>query len=185
MARAGANSAAGLPNKAAAKSDIVIFAIPWLDCIPVIKSLGDLAGKVIVDVTNPISHAPNGGAIFNMARSISEYLQDWAPKSYVVKAFNTSNLRTLAEPELVDGDITVPIAGDNAPAKLIVSALAKAAGFEPFDVGPLANARYLEAMALLYISINGQDRPDGFEFYLRPRPALKLIPAKAAPEALV
>jgi NADPH-dependent F420 reductase len=177
LAKSGPASLAATPAEAAAQAALILVAVPWLQILPMLATIGDLDGKVLMDATNPISRAPGGGAIFDLHTSVAEYLQRWAPKSKVVKAFNASNRLTLADPGLVDGPITIPLAGEDAEAKAMVAALARAAGFDAMDVGGLRNARHLEAMAQLYVDMNAQDRPDGFEFYLRPRPSVNVLGA--------
>jgi predicted dinucleotide-binding enzyme len=76
---------------------------------------------------------------------------------------------------VVDGPISIPVASDDHDAKAVAERLATDAGFHFADAGPIANAHYLEKMAAFYISAFFQDRPDAFEFYLRPRPNNRIL----------
>jgi predicted dinucleotide-binding enzyme len=97
-------------------------------------------------------------------------IQSWAAGAAVVKAFNTLNAKVIADAGRSGGPVTIPIAGDDPDAKAKARILIEALGFEAFDVGALANARGLESMAKLLIDVLMQNRPDAFDFYLRPRP---------------
>ncbi len=104
-----------------------------------------------------------------MPHSAAELIQAWALGASVVKAFNTTNFRIMADPSVVEGPISIPVASDDPNAKAVARCLVEDAGFHFADAGPLANAHYLEKMAAFYISAFFQDRLDAFEFYLRPR----------------
>jgi predicted dinucleotide-binding enzyme len=131
-------------------ADVVFVALPANVAVDVMKGAGDLAGKVVVDCTNPvgpgISHAPppEGSVTAALAKAL--------PAARVVKAFNTFGKELHADPRLAHGlAVDVPIAGDDAQAKAAVAAIAEKAGFAPMDAGPLRNAAVLENVAILWI----------------------------------
>lgn len=168
--RTGENASAVEPGEAAAACDRIVLAVPGEVVDSVVKSLGKLDGKVIIDVTNPLGVRDGVEYALDIpARSGGEFVQSLAPAAKVVKAFNTLNFRVMADPATAGGPVTVLLAGDDDAAKAQVAELASGIGLEPLDVGPLRTARYSEAMALLYVSrlVSGE-RP--FEFYLRPWP---------------
>jgi predicted dinucleotide-binding enzyme len=163
------------PEAAALEARIILFAVPWISARGSLASLGDLTGKVIIDTTNPLRYENGLEFEVDVPHSAAELIQEWAPGASVVKAFNTTNFRIMADPSVVDGPITIPVAGDDALAKALAAKLVADAGFHVVDAGPLANAHYLEKMAAFYISFFFQDRPDAVEFYLRPRPTNSIL----------
>ena len=136
---------------AAAKlADVVVLALPFGAVAEAIKLAGDLGGKVLIDISNPIS-ADFRELVIGHTTSAAEELQKLAPQAHVVKAFNTIFAQLLA-PEARQGKtLQVFVAGDDAAAKVLVSALATSAGFEPVDAGPLSNSRFLEPIGEMNI----------------------------------
>lgn len=132
-------------------ADVVIVATAYADAVPALRSVGDLGGKVIIDITNPLTDDYMGLAIGH-STSAAEEIQRAFPRAKVVKAFNTVFAQLLAGgPKLADETVPVFFAGDDAGAKEIVKALIKSTGFAPIDAGGLKNARYLEPVAGLNI----------------------------------
>ncbi|HET7714986.1 MAG TPA: NADPH-dependent F420 reductase, partial [Bauldia sp.] len=111
---------------------------------------GDLSGKVVVDITNPVG--PELSLAVGTTTSAAEEIQKLAPKAKVVKAFNTI-FAELYGLQLGPDDIPpqVPYCGDDGAAKQRVAAMIKAIGFEPIDAGPLRNARLIEPLGLMTI----------------------------------
>ena len=148
--KVGAQSAAA--GSAARDADIVIVATPYAEAVPALRTLGDLRGKTVVDITNPLT-ADYTGLTIGHTTSAAEEIAKAVPGAEVVKAFNTVFAQVLQEgPEFGHGN-TVPVfyAGDSARAKQAVNSLVKSIGFAPVDAGPLRNARYLEPLAGLSI----------------------------------
>jgi predicted dinucleotide-binding enzyme len=137
---------------AIAGSDVVILAVPGTAFEDLVTELGqDLAGKVVVDVSNrPTPDASGDGT------SAAEELQARLPAASVVKAFNTAFATRQADP-VVDGvSADGYVAGDDDAAKEKVLRIVESIGFRPVDAGSLAVARTLEGMAWLNISRNMQ-----------------------------
>ena len=169
--RTGAGTKALAPDAAARACDTIVLAVPWFAVEATVKSFGDLDGKLIVDVTNPLRFLDSivvGAEI--PANSGAEFIQSLAPGARVVKAFNTIYYTVMAVPETAGGSVSVLISGDDAAAKARVAQLASGIGFEPVDVGGLRTARYTEAMALLLVNrlVSGENP---FDFQLHPWPA--------------
>ena len=130
--------------------DIVIVALGYANVVPVVAQYGDaLAGKLIVDICNPVNSAGNGLAIPD-GTSIAQDVAEAAPASAsVVKAFNTTFGAVLAKGQPLD----VFIASDDPGAAKTLSALVESTGLRPIEVGPLRRARELEAVGFLHMTI--------------------------------
>lgn len=136
---------------AAAKlGEIVVLAIPFGGAADAIKEAGDLAGKVLVDISNPIS-ADYKTLVIGHTTSAAEEIQALAPKASVVKAFNTIFAQLLL-PEAREGKtLQVFVASDDEAAKTLASALAQSIGFEAVNAGPLSNSRFIEPIGEMNI----------------------------------
>jgi 8-hydroxy-5-deazaflavin:NADPH oxidoreductase len=139
-------------DKAAADgADVVVVATAYPDAVAAMRSVGDLNGKVIVDITNPLT-ADYMGLTVGHSTSAAEEIQKAFPDARVVKAFNTVFAQVLAAgPTLAGTTVPVYFAGDDAAAKEVVKSLIQSTGFAPVDAGGLRNARYLEPVAGLNI----------------------------------
>jgi predicted dinucleotide-binding enzyme len=145
----GAALATTIP-KAAGQSEIVALATPWDAARSAVEAAGDLAGKVLIDCTNPIGA---GGLALGHTTSGAEQIAQWAPGARVVKAFNTIGFEVMADTRFAAGKPALFLCGDEAEARQDVAGLAADLGFEPVDCGPLRMARSLEPMALLWVSL--------------------------------
>jgi NADPH-dependent F420 reductase len=135
--------------EAAARADIVVLAIPWTAAEDVVRSLPNLAGKIVVDPTNPRVMASDGFADYPIGDSNAERIARLAPGAQVVKAFSTLGAETMLDPSLARGPVTVPLVGDDRAAKERVAVLAREIGLEAVDVGPLRHARIIEGLHYL------------------------------------
>jgi hypothetical protein len=146
---------------AAPAGDIVILAVLFDSAVPIVSQYGDaLAGKVIIDITNPFNPSATGLAIPHDT-SIAQMVAKAAPASaLVVKAFNTIFRDVLA----AGGPLDVFMAGDDAQAKASVSAFIKSLGLRPWDAGDLTMAHWLEGAGLLSVGLAGHGA--GFNFSL-------------------
>ncbi|HEY8519348.1 MAG TPA: NADPH-dependent F420 reductase [Gammaproteobacteria bacterium] len=163
--RTGGGATAATPAEAARDASIVILAVPWSSVETVVRGLGDLSGKIVVDPTNPRIDAPDGFRDYAIEGSIAELVQRLAPGARVVKAFSTLGAETMLDPSLAEGPVTIPIVGDDRDANAKIAELARGIGFEALDVGPLRHARILEGLHFLRWNavggpINYHFRPD-------------------------
>ncbi len=149
---AGDRARAASVQEAAAACDLVVLATPWDATQDAIKSAGPLAGKILVDATNPLEPDLSGLALGHHT-SAGEEVARRAPGAKVVKAFNTIGAQHMANPRFGSQRASLFLCGDDAGAKKTVAGLAEALGFEAVDAGPLAQARLLEPLAMLWISL--------------------------------
>lgn len=151
------------PAAAAARSRIVVVAVPWTAAEEVVRSLGDLSGKIIVDPTNPRVQAADGFADYPpLPDSNAERIARLAPDADVVKAFSTLGAETMLDPSVAKHPVTIPLVGDDRAAKEVIAALVREMGLEPVDVGPLRHARVIEG--LHYLRANAVDGRVNFHF---------------------
>jgi 8-hydroxy-5-deazaflavin:NADPH oxidoreductase len=133
------------------EGDVVVLAVYYPDARAVVEQHSDqLAGKVVVDITNPLNETFDELVVPADGSATAE-LTSLAPDARFVKAFNTTFANTLR----TDDELDVLIAGDDDDAKATVAELARAGGLNPIDAGPLKRARELEAVGLLHISLQG------------------------------
>lgn len=151
-AAASPGAIASPPESALADSSVVIVATGYADAVPALQSLGSLAGKVVIDITNPLS-ADFMSLTIGHDTSAAEEIAKALPGAEVVKAFNTVFAQVLADGSAFSYGQTVPVfvASDSERAKQVAREIIQSIGFKPVDAGPLRNARYLEPVAGLNI----------------------------------
>lgn len=157
LALTGPTAQAALPEEAVREADIVVLAIPWRVAEDTVQALGDLSGRVVIDPINPSLFTE--GRVERGHPGLGEALAALAPGADFVKTLNTTSYRNMLDPP-ADRSITVPLAGDDASAVARVARLVTQLGLTPRMIGPLYNARYLEAMGNLYIYVNVIQRPE-------------------------
>ena len=166
VARTGHGASVTTPAEAVRNASIVVVAVPGDAIEPVIKGLGDLSGKIIIDPTNAIGEDEDGFFKMMVDTSNAELIQGWVPDAYVVKAFNTLNWRTMVDPESAGGPVSIPLVGDSVEAKATVAALVSGMGLDPIDLGPIRYARYVEGMLIVWIN-NRFAGGEAFDYFLR------------------
>ncbi|MGA8211120.1 MAG: NADPH-dependent F420 reductase [Nocardioidaceae bacterium] len=134
--------------------DIVVLAVPYPVVSEVLAQRADqLAGKVVVDITNPLNFETFDSLTVPADASATAEIAAALPSSRVVKAFNTTFAATLVSGTLGDQPTTVLLAGDDAEAKSQLADVVTAGGLRAVDVGSLRRARELEALGFLQISL--------------------------------
>ena len=134
--------------------DIVILAVPYASAAAVVGEYGDaLHGKVIVDITNPITPDFTGFLTPEGSSGAQEIAKAAPAGAHVVKAFNTLPSDVLAAGSAEGRPLDVFIAGDDAQAKARVSAFIESLGLHPMDTGQLPMARALENATLLQLGL--------------------------------
>jgi predicted dinucleotide-binding enzyme len=152
LAECGTNAQATPLSEATADCEVVVYAAPWLVAESILTNAGSLAGKVLIDCTNPLT-ADFTGLDLGHTTSAGEHMAEWAPGALVVKAFNNVSSAIMADPVFAGNRATMFYCGDDTTAKETVKSLAGELGFDPVDAGPLKIARYLEPFAMLYIQL--------------------------------
>jgi NADPH-dependent F420 reductase len=137
--------------------DVVVFALPYRAVVETARHYGEqLAGKVLVDIANPVDFETMDGLVTPPDSSSAEELAQAVPeRAAVVKAFNTTFANTLVYGEVEGQRLDVLIAGDDDDATNTVARLVEAGGLRAIDVGPLRRARQLEQLGFLHISLQG------------------------------
>ena len=139
---------------AAPAGDIVILAIPYSAVLDVVKQYGEeLAGKLLVDITNPVDSGFTGFVTPEDSFGAQEIAKAAPADAEIVKAFNTQFSHILAAGPVEGHPLDVFIAGDGAQAKARVSAFVESLGLRPMDAGQLPMARALENVALLELGL--------------------------------
>jgi hypothetical protein len=131
---------------AVADAETVILAVPFRAAPTLLRELGDLGERILVDATNPIG-VDTGG------RSGAEVLAAEATNARLVKAFNTIGAEHMTDARFTGGRAYALVAGDDPDARAAVAGLAEQLGFEPVDLGDLSTARHAEAAAALWIHL--------------------------------
>ena len=139
--------------------DLVVLALPYPAVADVLATYaGQLDGKVLVDLTNPLDFATFDDLVVPADSSAAAEIATLAPTSVVLKAFNTTFAATLASGTVGDAKTTVLIAGDDADAKATLIALVEAGGLNAVDAGSLKRAREIEALGFLQLTLAGSEK---------------------------
>ena len=151
----GSSASAGSIKEAAAYAEVIVLTTPWDGAKNAIDAAGNLAGKILIDCTNPVPLGANlmEGLTIGHTTSAGEEVAKWAKGAKVVKAFNTTGAGNMAKPSYGADKSVMFVAGDDAQAKRTVMQLSNELGFETIDAGPLRQARLLEPLAMLWISL--------------------------------
>jgi len=152
LAALGSAGHAGTNAEAGGFGEVLALAVPWPVAQQAIESSGNLAGKVLIDCTNPLTSDLKGLAV-GLNTSAAEQVAGWARGARVVKAFNTIGAGNFGRAEFAGQDADGFYCGDDAAAKAVVKTLIADTALYPVDVGPLRNARWLEAIAMLWIDL--------------------------------
>jgi 8-hydroxy-5-deazaflavin:NADPH oxidoreductase len=156
---------------AARPADAILLATPWDATEAALNSAGNLADKLILDATNPLSMGPQGmGLAVAHTTSGGEMVAAWAKGAAVFKTLNTTGFNNMEDTAGYAQKPVMFFAGDDQGQRATVAALLSDLGFAPVDAGPLSNARLLEPYALLWIDLalkRGQGRDFAFALMKR------------------
>jgi predicted dinucleotide-binding enzyme len=144
----------GSAGQAARFADVVVLGVPWWVVPQAIAAAdGALAGKILIDVTNPVKPDYSGLEV-GTDDSGGEMVQRLSG-ARVVKAYNAVFARLVSAESRSFGHVKPSLfyCGDDAEAKELVAPLIEETGFSPVDAGPLHSARYTEPLIMLYIEL--------------------------------
>ncbi len=167
VARTGSAASAAIPAEAAAQADIVVLAVPWPAMETVAQNLGDLGGKIVIDISMPFKQGEDGYPEPLLQTSSAEMIQRWNPDARVVKTFATMGSGIIDAPQSAGGTVTLPIASNDKAAKEKVARIVAAMGLDPVDFGPLRMAREIETLQMIYMIPLVQNKPKNWEFHFR------------------
>lgn len=170
-ARDAGNAKVVTVSEAVRNADIIVLAVPWHEAASALKACGNLAGRVVIDVTNPLGMTKDGlGLALGFDTSGGETVASLAPGAFVFKTLNQAGFAVMGDTSGYAAPPTMFVAGDDAANKPVVMRLVQDLGFVAVDAGPLRIARLLEPYAMLWIdqAINRGAGPDhAFAFLKR------------------
>lgn len=141
--------------------DIVVLAVPYPAIAGIVaERAAQLAGKVVVDISNPLDFSTFDSLVVPADGSAAAELAAALPDSKVVKAFNTNFAATLASKTVGENPTTVLIAGDDESAKQLLAEVVRAGGLQAVDAGSLARARELESLGFVQLTLAVQEKID-------------------------
>jgi hypothetical protein len=153
--KTGPRASAGTFAETAVFGDILVLATLGSGTEAALGLAGheNLAGKIVIDTTNPLVFEPNALPALGVGHSDSggEQVQRWIPKSRVVKAFNTVGAPHMVNPSFPGGPPDMFICGDDEGAKRAVTEICSAFGWSTIDVGGIEGSRLLEPMCVLWV----------------------------------
>jgi predicted dinucleotide-binding enzyme len=168
VGKSGPGASATTPREAAAKAQIVILAVPRNVLDEVTDGLGDLDGKIVVDVSGGNKRvAADGYLELIPGESNSERIQSRHPTARVVR-INLPLMVYFVDPKLVGTPPTIFIAGNHSEARAAVARLVFDMGLDPWDAGPLRFAQVFDAMNTMALVPSQQGRVEGYEWRLMP-----------------
>src|SRR5262245_15919172 len=142
--------------EAATLAEVVVLAVKGSAAQDVLRAAGDknLAGKCVLDTTNPIDDSPPVNGVLryftSLDESLMERLQRAHPGAHFVKAFNSAGHAHMVRPRLPGGPPTMFLCGNDEAAKRTVSGIAESFGWQPLDMGKAEAARAIEPLCMLW-----------------------------------
>ncbi len=160
-------------------AELVILATPWSATEALVcEHAEELAGKIVIDATNPINPSHIRLAV-GFDTSGAELLQSQARKAKFFKAFNSARVAVMAKPQFAEGDAVMFVAGPGGTDKATVLRIVTDVGFDAVDAGELKVARLLEPLAMLWLQpalVKGAGRDSAFVMARRDVANLKTDP---------
>ncbi len=152
LKKLGARASAGSVAEAAAFGDVLVLTTPWNGTQAALESAGGVAGKIVVDCTNPLK-ADLSGLSVGPDTSGAEQVAQWARGARVIKCFNSTGSENMTNPRFGTDRAVMFLAGGDDAAKATVTRLGEDLGFEMVDAGGLEVARLLEPVAMVWVHL--------------------------------
>jgi len=137
-------------------AELIVLAVKGSAAVDVLRLAGDenLAGKTIIDVTNPIADSPPVNGVLKFYTSLDESQMEWLQSEFgdarFVKSFNSVGNAFMVNPKFKGGKPTMFICGNNEESKKIVSGILDQFGWETADMGKAEAARAIEPLCMLW-----------------------------------
>jgi predicted dinucleotide-binding enzyme len=147
---------AGTPEETAKFAETGVLAVKGSAAAAMVRAAGaaNLAGKPVIDATNPLADAPPVNGVFRFFTSLDdsllERLQTEFPAIRFVKAFNSVGVARMVNPVYAEGRPTMFICGNDQPAKTVVTGLLDQLGWDAEDMGEAEAARAIEPLCMLW-----------------------------------
>lgn len=167
VVRTGSDASATTQGAAAQEADIVLLAVPWPPMEQVAQNLGNLDGKIVIDISLANRQAEDGYMESMVETSSAEMIQAWNPGARVVKTVLTSS-NVIDDPMTLGERVSTHVAADDREAKEMVAEIVAALGLVPLDAGPLRHAREIEALTRLWYVPILQRRKQAFQLAALP-----------------
>src|SRR4051794_17174406 len=141
------------PPEAVENADLVFLSVKGTAAVELVTRMREqLAGKVVVDTTNPLDFSSGAPGLFvGTTDSLGEQVQRAVPDAHVVKAYNSVGNALMVDPDLPGGPPSMFIGGDSSEAKAVVAGLLEETGWDVVDLGGIEASRYLEPMCIAWV----------------------------------
>ena len=154
-AETGPAASTGSFAEAAHLAELAVLCTLWGGTQNALRMAGaqNLAGKVLIDATNPLVFTPGAPPTLALGHTDSggEQVQRWVPQARVVKAFNTVGHAHMFKPQFPGGPPDMFICGNDSGAKTTVTGILTAFGWNTIDTGGIEGARLVEPMCVLWV----------------------------------
>ncbi len=156
LASAGPKARTGSPAETARFGDLVVLAVKGSAAEDAVRGIGPaaLAGRTVIDVTNPIAETPPEDGVLSFFtgpnESLMERLAALAPGAHFVKSFSCVGQDRMVDPDFGGTKPTMFVCGDDTAAKERVAGVLERFGWEWVDMGGATAARAIEPLAILW-----------------------------------
>lgn len=166
--RSGPNATAVSQAEAASQAPVVVLAVPGEVVVDVAGTLGDLGGKIVIDVSGGERRvAADGYQELTSDSARAERIQARHPTMRVVR-INLPNIVYFMDPLVTQTRATVFVAGNDPKARETVANILFDVGVDPWDAGPVRFARLFDAFNTLANIPGQQRRPEGYQLVMMP-----------------
>ena len=151
-AKAAGDARLGTVAETVRDAEVIVLAVPFEAAGDALAAAGDLSGRILIDVTNPLRMGATGLELsIGFDRSGGEHVASLARNASVFKTLNQAGFEVMADASGYAARPVMFVAGDDAAKKPVVMGLVSDLGFQAVDAGALTVARLLEPFAMLWI----------------------------------